>query len=405
MVSRPAMNFNPLAPEFQANPYPVYDLLRSNMPLFHWQDWGMWFLTRYEDCAAILRDPRVGHEILNFMTRDELGWGDPVASQQPLNAVMAGWMLMRDPPTHTRLRGLVHKAFTPRVIERLRDRIQAITDELIDGALAKGGMDVIADFAFPLPITVIAELLGVPTSDMDDIRRWSRALAFTLELTTDPSVYDEGSVNAAEFAGYLRDMANQRRRAPQDDLLSGLLAAEAEGDKLTEDELIATCVLLLLAGHETTVNLIGNGLYALLTHPDQWALLKANPTLTRSAVEECLRFDSPVQMTSRTVLHDVEFNGVTFQRGQQVATMFGAANHDPEKFANPSTFDITRDPNPHMAFGNGIHFCLGAPLARLEGQIAFETLARRLPDLKLAGDPERRSTYILRGFSALRVTV
>ncbi len=403
MVSRPAMNFSPLAPEFQANPYPVYDMLRANMPIFHWEDWGMWFLTRYEDCAFVLRDSRFGHEILNFMTRDELGWGEPPANQKPLNDVMHGWMLLRDPPTHTRLRGLVHKAFTPRVIERLRDRIQAITNQLIDAALARGSMDVIEDLAFPLPITVIAELLGVPPSDMNEIHRWSRALAFTLELTTDPAVYDAGAINAAEFADYLRDMANQRRRAPQDDLLSGLLAAEAEGDKLTEDELIATCILLLLAGHETTVNLIGNGLNALLTHPDQWAQLKANPALSRTAVEECLRFDSPVQMTSRTVLADVEYNGVTFKRGQQVATMFGAANHDPAKFTDPATFDITRDPNPHMAFGNGIHFCLGAPLARLEGQIAFETLARRLPEVQLAGDPVRRNTYILRGFKSMPV--
>ncbi len=403
MVSRPAMNFSPLAPEFQANPYPFYDMLRTNMPIFHWEDWGMWFLTRYEDCAFVLKDSRFGHEILNFMTRDELGWGESPANQKPLNDVMHGWMLLRDPPTHTRLRGLVHKAFTPRVIERLRDRIQAITNQLIDAALARGSMDVIEEFAFPLPITVIAELLGVPTSDMNDIHRWSRALAFTLELTTDPTVYDAGAINAAEFADYLRDMANQRRRAPQDDLLSGLLAAEAEGDKLTEDELIATCILLLLAGHETTVNLIGNGLNALLTHPDQWAQLKANPALSRSAVEECLRFDSPVQMTSRTVLADVEYNGMTFKRGQQVATMFGAANHDPAKFTDPATFDITRDPNPHMAFGNGIHFCLGAPLARLEGQIAFETLARRLPDVQLASDPVRRNTYILRGFKSMPV--
>lgn len=398
-------DFNPLSPEFQANPYPFYDLLRAHMPRFFWETWRMWFFTRYEDCAALLRDNRFGHEILNYATREELGWGDVPENQLPLTEVTRSWMLFRDPPTHTRLRGLVHKAFTPRMVERLRERIQTRADQLIDAALAKGSMDVIADLAFPLPVSVIAELLGVPPEDMDDFQRWSRALAFTLELTDDPAVYEVGAVNAQEFAAYMRGQVADRRRAPQDDLLSGLIAAEAEGDQLTEQELIATCLLLLLAGHETTINLIGNGIYALLTHPDQWAKLKANPALSKSAVEECLRYDSPVQMTTRIALRDVEYDGVTIQRGQQIALLFGAANHDPAKFNQSDVFDITRDPNPHMAFGNGIHFCLGAPLARLEGQIALETVARRLPDLRLAGDPTRRNTYVLRGFRELPVTM
>ena len=411
MQSASASDFSPLAPEFQANPYPIYDLLRANMPVFYWQDWGMWFLSRYDDCVSVLRDPRFGREILRHMTREQLGWQPTPENQKPLVEVTSQWMLFRDPPDHTRLRGLVHKAFTPRMIERLRDRVQAITDKLIDKALADGGMEAIADLAYPLPVTVIADLLGIPESDHAAFQRWSRTLAFTLEFTTDPAVYEQGAIAAAEFAEYLRGRIADSRRAlasgtPREDLISGLVAAEAEGDTLTEQEMIGTCVLLLTAGHETTVNLIGNGINALLDHPDQWERLKANPAgLAASAVEEILRYDSPVQLTARTALQDVEFNGVTFKQGREIAILFGAANHDPAKFPDPAKFDITRDPNPHLAFGNGIHFCLGAPLARLEGQIAFETLARRLPDLKRAGDPERRNTYILRGLRSLPVSI
>ncbi len=404
MVMRPAIDFSPLSPEFQANPYPFYDMLRDNMPIFFWQDWGMWFLTRYEDCSFVLRDPRFGREILKHMTREELGWGEVPDNQKALVEVTHAWMLFRDPPDHTRMRGLVHKAFTPRIIERLRDRIQAITDQLIDDVLAKGSMDVITDFAYPLPITVIAELLGVPSKDMAVFQRWSRALAFSLEFTTDPEIYVAAATAAHEFGEYLRERFAECRIKPQDDLLSALLAAEIDGEKLSEQDLIGTCTLLLTAGHETTINLIGNGLYALLSNRDQWEKFTANPSLTKIATEELLRYDSPVQLTSRRALQDIEYNGVTFKKGQEVATMLGAANRDPAKFTDPNTLDITREPNQHMAFGNGIHFCLGAPLARLEGQIAFETLARRLPNLALAGEPVRRNTYLLRGLSELKVT-
>lgn len=399
-------DFNPLSPEFKANPYPFYDMLRAAAPLFHWEQWNMWFVTDYDTSVALLKDNRLGHELLSVMTREELGWGDPPAHQMPLVEMQQGWMLFRDPPTHTRLRMLVHKAFTPRMIEQLRERIQRATDGLLDAALAKGEMDIVADLAVPLPVMVIADMLGVPEDERHLFKAWSRDLAHTLELTDSAEIYDRGAAATVDFSAYLRDLANARRKNPQPDLMSALVEAEEQGDKLTEQELISTCILLLVAGHETTTNLIGNGTLALLRNPEQLARLKAQPELGRSAIEELLRYDSPVQMTSRMVLHETEYNGQMLRRGMQVSFMLGAANHDPAHFANPSVLDITRDPNPHLSFSNGIHYCLGAPLARLEGQIAIQTLLRRTSDITLLNPtPAYRETWVLRGLQALPVKV
>lgn len=405
MQTSTEFQFNPLSPEFQANPYPYYDLLRQFAPIYYWENWGFWFLSRYEDCVAALRDPRLGREILKVMTPEELGWtAEPEENVRPLIEMQRGWMLLKDPPDHTRLRTLVHKAFTPRMIERLRDSVQSLTDSLLDEAQEKGEMDIIDDLAFPVPVTVIAELLGVPASDRETFRRWSRDLAHTLELTDVQEVYITGSKATVEFAAYFRELAEERRRSPREDLLSALVAVEAEGDRLTEDELIAMCILLLIAGHETTVNLIGNGTLALLRNPDQFTRLQQDPTLIKSTVEELLRYDSPVQLTVRWVLEDMELNGHKLRKGQQVATLFGSANRDPERFANPDQLDIGREDNHHLAFGNGIHFCLGAPLARLEGQIVIGTLAHRFPNMQLTTDqPPYRNTYVLRGLQHLPV--
>lgn len=398
--------FNPLSPEFKANPYPFYDMLRASAPLFHWEQWNMWFVTEYDACVALLKDNRLGHELLSVMTREELGWEDPPAHQMPLVEMQRGWMLFRDPPTHTRLRMLVHKAFTPRMIEQLRDRIQSVTDDLLDAALAKGEMDIVADLAVPLPVMVIADMLGVPEDERHLFKAWSRDLAHTLELTDSADIYNRGAAATVDFSAYLRDLANARRKNPQPDLMSALVEAEDQGDKLTEQELISTCILLLVAGHETTTNLIGNGMLALLRNPDQLAKLKEQPALGRSAIEELLRYDSPVQMTSRMVLHETEYNGQLLRRGMQVSFMLGAANHDPVHFETPATLDITRDPNPHLSFSNGIHYCLGAPLARLEGQIAIQTLLKRAADINLLNaNPAYRETWVLRGLEALPVKV
>ncbi len=398
--------FNPLSPEFKANPYPFYDMLRASAPLFHWEQWNMWFATEYEACVALLKDNRLGHELLSVMTREELGWAEPPAHQMPLVEMQSSWMLFRDPPTHTRLRMLVHKAFTPRMIEQLRTRIQSMTDHLLDSALAKGEMDIVADLAVPLPVMVIADMLGVPEDERHLFRAWSRDLAHTLELTDSAEIYDRGALATVDFSAYLRDLANERRKRPQQDLMSALVEAEDQGDKLTEQELISTCILLLVAGHETTTNLIGNGMLALLRNPDQLEQLKAQPELGRTAIEELLRYDSPVQMTSRVVLHEADYNGQTLRQGMQVSFMLGAANHDPAVFENPSKLDITRDPNPHLSFSNGIHYCLGAPLARLEGQIAIQTLLRCAPEIRLLnGNPTYRETWVLRGLESLPVKV
>lgn len=388
--------FNPLSPEFRTNPYPFYDLLRANVPVFHWDVWNIWFLSRYEDCNALLRDPRLGHG-------DQ--WGTPPPQQRALVEMQSRWLLMKNPPDHRRLRSLVHKAFTPRRVEQMRQQIQAITDSLLDRVQATGQADLIADVAYPLPVTVIAEMLGIPAQDHDQFHAWSDDLARSLDLIDVPEVYDRASRSAEALTDYLREIAAVRRRQPQDDLLSALILAEEGEGRLSEEEVYATCALLLIAGHETTINLIGNGLLALLQHPDQLHRLRQNPDLIHTAIEEMLRYDSPVQLTSRISFEPIELDGQTIPAYQQVAFLLGAANHDPACFAEPHHFDIGRDPNPHLAFGNGIHYCLGAPLARMEGAIAINTLLRRLPDLALAADnPEYRDNYVLRGLKSLPVT-
>jgi cytochrome P450 len=399
-------DFNPLSPEFQANPYQYYHLLHEHMPMFHWEQWNMWFFSRHEDCVGVLKDNRFGHEYMAILTPEELAaLPQAQADQKPLWDMQRDWMLLRNPPNHTRLKTLMHKAFTPRMIERLRSHIQEITDDLLDKVQGAGKMDLVEDLAFPLPFSVIVELLGIPFEDREVMRGWSRDLAITLELIEDPEPYSHAAKAAVEITDYLHGVVNERRKQPQEDLISALVAAEEEGDKLTEAEMIANVVLLLIAGHETTVNLIGNGTLALLHNPEQFAKLKNDPSLVKNAVEEFLRYDSPVQLTSRIVMQDTEFNGQSLKRGTQVATLLGAANRDPKVFDNPDALDITR-PNAaqHIGFGNGIHYCLGAPLARMEAEIAFSTILRRVPNLTLTSEtPTYRETYVLRGLKHLPV--
>jgi pimeloyl-[acyl-carrier protein] synthase len=390
--------FNPMDPEFLADPYPVYHRLRAEDPVHH-SPLGFWVLTRYEDVVAALRDPRLAKEaIASFVAAR---FGAPVPA-------MGLSMLDRDPPDHTRLRGLVSKAFTPRVVEGLRPRIQEIVDGLLDGVKARGSMDLIEEFAYPIPVAVICEMLGVPIEDHERFRGWSLDIARGLDLLWLGPDSDVGrrSVAARHALGdYFRGLIAQRRAAPRSDLLSGLIAAEEAGDKLNENELLATCILLLIAGHETTVNLIGNGMLALLRHRDQLERLQREPGLVASAVEELLRFDGPVQRTARIPSEDVTFGGHTIAKGEMVMPFIGAADRDPTQFPEPDRLDIGRTDNRHIAFGWGIHFCLGAPLARIEGQIAINTLLRRLPKVSLATTlPEYRQSLTLRGLKALPVT-
>src|SRR5258708_16871693 len=365
----------------------------------------MWLLSRYQDCVAALKDSRLGREASNVYTDEQMAaFRQAPENQQPLFDMTRNWMLFRDAPTHTRLRMLVHKAFTPRTVERMRENIQQIVNDLLDAVQPKGQMDIVRDLAYPLPVAVIAQLVGIPKADQVVFEKWAHDLAFTLELTQEAEVYNQGAAATVEFSAYLRNLIARRRKDPLDDLLTALIAAEETGDKLTEPELIATVILLLLAGHETTVKLIGNGVLALLRSPDQLAKLKADPSLARNAVEEILRYDSPVQFTSRLVLADgVEFGGQAIPRGVEVGLMLGAANRDPQQFPNPETFDITRaGADKHIGFGNGIHFCLGAPLARVEGEIALNVLFQRLPTLALGSEPPQYlPTYVLRGLDSL----
>jgi cytochrome P450 len=291
-------------------------------------------------------------------------------------------------------------------VEALHGKIQRLTDDLLDAALERGSMEVISDLAFPVSITVIAEMLGVPPSDGNLFRRWSEEFAVRADMEISEETFRRTSQVTIEFANYLRDLVQERRRQPREDLLSMLVAVEEQGDRLTEEELVATAMILLVAGNQTSASLIGNGTYALLRFPDQMQKLKENPALVKTAIEEFLRFESPVQVAARFVMEDFEYRGQAFRRGQQVTAALAAANRDPEQFANPDTVDITRENNKHLAFGNGIHFCLGAPLARLEGQTVFTTLVRRLPKLQLAAESVAyRPIYSLRILQSLPVTV
>ena len=331
----------------------------------------IWMITRYADCESVIRHSSVGKEPAKAgLNADALG-GDELLTRS---------MISVDPPDHTRLRRLVNKAFTPRVIARLEPRIRDLVDEMLDAAAARGRLEVIEDLAFPLPVTVIAELLGIPAADRERFRAWSRAV---LAPAADATAAREASL---AFAGYINDLVVQRRAEPGEDLLSRLIVAEDEGEKLDHTELLGMVMLLLIAGHETTVNLIGNGLLALLEHPSAWSELVDDPTLAPGVVEEVLRYDGPVEVAPlRFAYEDVTVGGVTIPRGGLVALVLLSANRDPERFADPDTFDIHRR-DQHLAFGLGIHFCLGAPLARLEGSIVFEQLARRFPSMTLEGD-------------------
>ena len=393
------VEFNPFLPEFHADPYPFYRRLREQDPV-HRTAMGFWVLTRYEDCVAVLRDQRFGREEFQQMLTAVYG-DDTEKPQLPRS------MLFRDPPDHTRLRGLVSKAFTPRTIEVMRGHIQEIVDRLLGRALAQGGMDVMEDLAYPLPVTVICEMLGVPVGDHASIRGWSADIARSLDaigLPSDQSIVERGRVARRQLADYFRALVPERRARPQPDLLSGLLAAEEQGDKLTEPEVIAMCLLLFIAGHETTVNLIGNGLLALLRHPEQLARVQADPALVPNAVEELLRYDSPVQRTARITTAEVDLAGHHLAKGAMVVVALGAANRDPTQFTDPDRLDVTRRDVRHISFGFGIHFCLGAPLARVEGQIALGALLRRAPGLTLdEPTPEWRESSVLRGLKRLRV--
>jgi cytochrome P450 len=399
-----------LTAEFREDPHQFFHLLREHEPV-HKTLMGVYMLTRYADASATVRDPALSNNERKSDLYQAFKEASPDATPGPFDDEFGeAVILFLDPPDHTRLRDLVSKAFTPKVVGQLRPRIAHIVNERLDAVEARddGRMDVVIDLAYPLPVVIICELLGVPPDDHATFQGWSSDLAHSID--PDPLVTPEQQTRindaADAFLDYFRDLIERRRREPGDDLLTGLIAAEEGGDRLSENELLATGLFLLIAGHETTVNLIGNGTLALLRNRDQFDRLRANPALDHNAIEELLRYDSPVTFTQRITLEEYQLGDVTIPARQQVIPILAAANHDPAVFAEPDRLDLGREnANRHLAFGGGHHFCLGAALARLEGEVAIPALVRRFPNLELAGTPERRDTFTLRGLKHLPVRI
>ncbi len=397
------VQLDPRQPQFYQDPYPFYDQLHVEAPIFFWENYERWSFIRHRDVSAILRDRRFGRQILHKMTRQELGLPPERPELKSFLDVDRHSLLDMEPPDHTRLRGLAQKAFMSRQIEQLQPKIAALSHRLIDGMAAKEEVDLLAEFATPIPVIIIAEMLGVPTEMCDQLLAWSHAMVAMYELSRSEEQERKAVQAAIDFVAYLRQHVESRRRQPGDDLLSKLIEIEEAGEKLTEDELISTAILLLNAGHEATVNVTGNGVVALLQNREQWERWRANPTLTTSAVEELLRYDTPLHLFNRWVLEDLEFGGQQLKRGMQVSLLLGAANRDPQTFEEASKLNVAREKNPHLSFGGGIHYCLGAPLARLELQTALPILLERAPDLQLAEMPAFRNSYHFRGVGSLRV--
>ena len=393
--------FNPLAPEFIRDPYPSYERLRTTDPM-HLTPFGAFVASRHAEASLVLRDKRFGKD---FVDRSVRRYG-PQAMDEPIFRHMSHWMLQQDPPDHTRLRGLVVKAFTARRVEDMRPRIQHVVDQSLDRVADRGHMDLIEDFAFRLPVTIICDMLGIPEEHRDTFFQSSREGGRLLDpVPLSRAEIDEANTGNAAAQLYFQQLFELRRHSPGDDLTTQLVQAEEDGSKLSNDELTANIILLFGAGHETTVNLIGNGLLALHRNPDQLALLKANPALITNAIEEFLRYDSSVQLTGRVTLEDIDdLGGKKIPKGESVLCLLGSANRDPAVYPDrPERLDITRPNVRPLSFGGGIHFCLGAQLARIEAEVAIATLLRRLPDLRLddAENPEWRPTFVLRGLKRL----
>ncbi|MBD1373016.1 cytochrome P450 [Hazenella sp. IB182357] len=403
----PKLAFDFQSPEYQKNPYAVYEKLRTSDPVhaftfeFFDQKAPAWLITRYNDCLQLLKDARLTTDYRQVMSEAEMKKFVQIDQFESFS----NSMLNHDPPDHTRLRLLVHQAFTPRMVENLRFRIEEITQNLLDRMAQQKTCELIADYAYLLPITVISEMLGIPEQDRSQFRSWSKAL---IDTPSDPDGLQKMNASIQAFTSYIDDLIAERRSKPTHDLISALVQAEAEGEKLSEEELYSTIFLLIIAGHETTVNLIGNGILALLQHPEQLDRLKQHPEIIQSTIEELLRYTNPVQVTEqRWVKEDMMWGEKQFKQGDLIVLAIASANYDPEIFYQPNRLDITRTPNKHLAFGYGIHTCLGAPLARLEGQIAISALLKRFPNLTFNQNAEIkwRPSMGLRGLVALPVSL
>jgi cytochrome P450 len=388
---------DPRDPEFYGDPYPAYRKIQAATPVFFWEQYGHWCFCRHADVSALLRDRRFGRQILHVASRDSLGWPEPPAHLEAFNAIERHSLLELEPPEHTRLRALVNRAFVSRQVERLAPRIAALAHGLIDGFVGAGEADLISAFATPIPVAVIAELIGAPIEMAPQLLEWSHRMVAMYQFGVTREVEDAAARAAKEFAQFLREYIARRRGDPRDDLISRLIEAESDGARLSESELVTTCILLLNAGHEATVHSIGNGLKAILEGGAAFAQAQIDDAM----VEELLRFDAPLHLFTRYALQDIETAGIELRQGDRIGLLLGAANRDPLAFAEPDRFDPRRAPNPHVAFGGGIHFCVGASLARLEMHIALTILQQRLPRLRLTRTPRNRDAYHFHGLEAL----
>jgi cytochrome P450 len=391
-----------LAKAFINNPYEIFKQAHQNSPVqwFNFFNVEGWLVTGYKEAEFVLKDSRFVKEAQNLIPPEQLA---PIAETlMPVVNLTRNMMLFRDAPNHTRLRGLVTKAFTPRMTQRLRPAIVEMSNYLLDARKEKQEHELIRDFAYSLPVMVITELIGVPKEDRDLFRIWSDSFVKFIDFNTTQADLEEASIPLIDADRYMRDLIKIKRETPGEDLLSGLITVSDEGDKLNEDELVATCLLLLIAGHETTVNLITNGYYLLLKHRAEMDKLLENPSLIGNAVEEILRFDPPVLLTTRWVAEDLELCGRQLRKGQVAMIVLGAANRDDAFHVEPDVFNVSRTNVKHLSFASGPHFCLGAPLARLEAQIALEVLLKRIDNVSLAEEPARRANILFRGFEGLK---
>ena len=402
-AARRRVRLDPREPGFFNNPYRAYAAIHAASPVFFWEDYGFWCFARHADVSALLRDRRFGRQITHLMSRAELGWPEPKPHLASFDALERHSILELEPPEHTRLRNLVNRAFVSRRIEKLGPRIVALAHERIDAFAPEGSADLIAEFAAPIPVAVIADLLGVPREMGPTLVEWSHRMVAMYQFGVNREVEERAAEAARAFADFVRAFARARRGDPGDDLISQLLVAGSDGGRLSEDELVTTVILLLNAGHEATVQAIGNGVKAMLEQGVDARLAFADESATAATVEESLRFDPPLHLFTRYALEDAEFAGVRFKKGERLGLLLGAANRDPARFPDPDVFDSRRSPNPHVSFGAGIHFCVGAPLARLELTVALPILFARLPGLRLAEPPRYRDAFHFHGLEALKV--
>jgi hypothetical protein len=401
------ISFNPFLPEFNNDPYPTYERLRSEDPI-HWSFLDMWVLTRYRDVKAVLCDPRFRSNPVPKRVKEK---GKYLQHQQKpknldsLAQTSSKFIGFLDPPDHTRLRELFSKAWSFRLGEGLHSEIQEIVDELIDNIRNKGVMDIISDFASPLPVILAGRILGVPDESYEKLHQWSNDLSLLFEPLVSLDEYEYLNQVSLEFTDYFRDLILERQNNPKDDLISTLISAKNQGRKLNEEDLLSLCMMVIVTATGTSQSFLGNSMLALLNHPDQLEKLKREPSIIQSAVEELLRYDSPVQQTFRIATEDVEISGQKIQAGQMVLVSLGAANRDPSKFSDPDRLKLTRRENKHLAFADGIHHCLGAYLSRVEGQIAINTLIQNLPEMKrVEKKTEWRKNMTLRMMKTLPVT-